>query len=340
MPAPTRKAPTTPRSETASAGVGGPQRVRPGVGAAELQRQREQQGGRQVRQIDAGEVLGEAVDRAPDAVDLAAEVDRAEGHRARLGRLQAASSRSTILAPTLLAAALAAVYLAWAPASQDLAAATFRADLFADHGFAIWNNAWYAGHYLLSYSVLYPPLGALARPAAGRGARRRRGGGAVRAARPPAVRRGGARAVAVVRRRDRDLAAHRPGPVPARGSRSASARCSPPTRDRRCAAALLAALASLASPVAGLFVGARRRRDRARRGARAAGCALVARRRSLPIAALNLAFPTGGVEPFVFSAFVAIPLLAVARALAGPAEYRGAADRGACSTRCWRWRCS
>ncbi len=48
-----------------------------------------------------------------------------------------------MLAPTLLAAALAAVYLVWAPASQDLAAATFRADLFADHGFAIWNNAWY-----------------------------------------------------------------------------------------------------------------------------------------------------------------------------------------------------
>ena len=69
-----------------------------------------------------------------------------------------------MLRPTLLAAALAAVYLIWAPASQDLAAATFRADLFADHGFAIWNNAWYDGHYLLSYSVLYPPLGALLGP--------------------------------------------------------------------------------------------------------------------------------------------------------------------------------
>ena len=54
-----------------------------------------------------------------------------------------------------------------------------------------------------------------------------------------------------------------------------------------------------------------------RRGLRARGSAA-----SLPIAVLNLAFPTGGFEPFVFSAFVAIPLLAVARALAGPAEYR------------------
>src|SRR4051794_24281326 len=65
---------------------------------------------------------------------------------------------------TLLAAAIAGVYLIWGPPSQDLAAATFRADLFADHEFVIWNNAWYSGHYLLSYSVLYPPLGALLGP--------------------------------------------------------------------------------------------------------------------------------------------------------------------------------
>src|SRR3954468_12813892 len=61
---------------------------------------------------------------------------------------------------TLLAAAIAGVYLIWGPPSQDLAAATFRADLFSDHGFVIWNDAWYSGHYLLSYSVIYPPLGA------------------------------------------------------------------------------------------------------------------------------------------------------------------------------------
>ncbi len=60
-----------------------------------------------------------------------------------------------------LAAVLAGLYLVFGPASQDLAAATFRADLFAEHGFALWNNNWYSGHYLLSYSVLYPPLGAL-----------------------------------------------------------------------------------------------------------------------------------------------------------------------------------
>jgi hypothetical protein len=65
---------------------------------------------------------------------------------------------------TLLAAAIAGAYLIWGPPSQDLAAATFRAELFSDHGFVIWNNAWYSGHYLLSYSVTYPPLGALLGP--------------------------------------------------------------------------------------------------------------------------------------------------------------------------------
>jgi hypothetical protein len=40
----------------------------------------------------------------------------------------------------------------------DVAAATYRADLFAAHGFALWNGNWYGGHYTLSYSVLAPPL--------------------------------------------------------------------------------------------------------------------------------------------------------------------------------------
>src|SRR5262245_19348601 len=66
-----------------------------------------------------------------------------------------------VWAATLLAAALAGLYLIVSPASQDLAAGTFRADLFADHGFLLWNDFWYSGHYLLSYSVLFPPLGAL-----------------------------------------------------------------------------------------------------------------------------------------------------------------------------------
>ena len=41
-----------------------------------------------------------------------------------------------------------------------------------------------------------------------------------------------------------------------------------------------------------------------------------------PIAVLNLAFPTGGFEPFVFSAFVAIPLLAGLALWLVPREHR------------------
>src|SRR5436190_24395195 len=64
----------------------------------------------------------------------------------------------------LVAAVCAVAYLLIAPPSPDLAAQTFRADLFASHGFLIWSNAWYSGHYLPGYSVLFPPLGALFGP--------------------------------------------------------------------------------------------------------------------------------------------------------------------------------
>ena len=61
-------------------------------------------------------------------------------------------------APVLLAAGLAAAYVAIAPASADLAAQLYRADVFADRGFAIWDGQWYGGHHLTGYSVLFPPL--------------------------------------------------------------------------------------------------------------------------------------------------------------------------------------
>jgi hypothetical protein len=63
------------------------------------------------------------------------------------------------IAPTALAAALAAAYLAWQPPSLDLAAADYRAWLFGHAGWAVWDNGWYGGHHLPGYSVLFPPLG-------------------------------------------------------------------------------------------------------------------------------------------------------------------------------------
>jgi hypothetical protein len=56
---------------------------------------------------------------------------------------------------------LAAVYLVLAPSSGDLAAATYRGNLFARAGFTLWDNGWYGGHYLPGYSLLAPALGAL-----------------------------------------------------------------------------------------------------------------------------------------------------------------------------------
>src|SRR5919106_3958222 len=56
---------------------------------------------------------------------------------------------------------LAAVYLIWSPPSADLAAQTFRVELFEAHGFEVWSNAWYGGIHLPGYSLLYPPLASL-----------------------------------------------------------------------------------------------------------------------------------------------------------------------------------
>ena len=67
-------------------------------------------------------------------------------------------------AAPLAAAVACSAFALWNPPLRDLAAHTFRAEFFEDHGFAIWNNTWYGGHYLLSYSVLFPPLAALLTP--------------------------------------------------------------------------------------------------------------------------------------------------------------------------------
>jgi hypothetical protein len=61
-----------------------------------------------------------------------------------------------------VAAALAAA-LAWlGPPGSDFAAHVYQSDLLEDHGFAIWNNFWYAGRYsFVTYSLLYYPLAVL-----------------------------------------------------------------------------------------------------------------------------------------------------------------------------------
>jgi len=56
---------------------------------------------------------------------------------------------------------LLALWAAWFPHSPDLAAQVYRVRLFATSGFSLWDNNWYDGHYLLSYSLLSPALGSL-----------------------------------------------------------------------------------------------------------------------------------------------------------------------------------
>ncbi len=77
----------------------------------------------------------------------------------------AACARFTRLPPAwTITAALGVVYLIIAPASPDLAAASYRSDLFSRLGFTLWDNSWYGGHHLLAYSLLAPALGALIGP--------------------------------------------------------------------------------------------------------------------------------------------------------------------------------
>jgi hypothetical protein len=213
------------------------------------------------------------------------------------------------LAPVAVAAVLVVVYLVWQPPSLDLAAAEYRAWLFDHAGFAVWDARWYGGHHLPGYSVLFPPLagwlgprllGALAVVAAAwlfeRIAWGRYGADAWLGAMWFAL---GAAAILYSGR-----IAFALGLVPALAALLAL------QRRRRSLAVALALVTPLASPVAALFLaltgvalwlGARR----------AVGiCVAVAA--LAPVAALAIAFPEGGVEPFVFSAFW--PVIAFAAA--------------------------
>jgi hypothetical protein len=60
-----------------------------------------------------------------------------------------------------VAAVLGTAWLVIAPRTADLAAQIYRVGLFRREGFALWDNAWFGGHHLPGYSVLFPPLGSL-----------------------------------------------------------------------------------------------------------------------------------------------------------------------------------
>lgn len=200
-----------------------------------------------------------------------------------------------------LAAGVAVAWLVAGPRTPDLAAQLFRVQVFADHGFALYDSHWYGGHLLPAYSVLFPPLGALL-----------------------GVRVAGALATAAAIVLFDQLARAHFGVRAWRGTAWFAATAGmnlistrltfalgmavglaallAVQRGRAAPGLLLAAACSFASPLAGLFL-----------AGGAAVWALGARRREpavllggalLPLIALQVAFPEGGTFGFTVAQFV------------------------------------
>jgi hypothetical protein len=239
----------------------------------------------------------------------------------------------------LVALVLAIAYLAWQPRTVDLAAHTFRAELFGAEGFTIWNGQWYGGHHTPGYSILSPliawllgPRLALALAALASAALfppLARGHFGERRARWGALWFGIGTATLLLTSR-----------LPfALGVALGLAALLALQRRRRSLAIVLAALCPLGSPVAGLFLAmaglafalaARGDRTQRREGAAIAAAAFI------PPVFLAWAFPEGGWAPFPLSAYLPIPLFALACVLVLPREERalklGAALYGLGST--------
>jgi hypothetical protein len=66
--------------------------------------------------------------------------------------------RSRLLVPAL-AAGLALLAVLTGAQGVDLAAATYRVELFARSGLTLWDSGWYGGHWTFDYSVLFAPIG-------------------------------------------------------------------------------------------------------------------------------------------------------------------------------------
>jgi hypothetical protein len=226
-----------------------------------------------------------------------------------------ARERLVRLGPTLVAAAFAATYVIIAPASLDLADHLFRAQLFRDEGFGLWNNLWYSGHHIVGYSVLFPAVSALLSPqlagalaATGTAAlfeplaRRHFGPGAWRGA----VLFGAATAIDLYTGR----LAFAFGALPALGAVVAL------DRGSTVLACGLAVLSALCSPVAALFAAlvaagyALGGLLRARRLPAAVPAAAVAVAALAPVGLLAIAFPEGGSEPFGFPTMFPVLVLA------------------------------
>ena len=220
-----------------------------------------------------------------------------------------------------ITAALALVYLILAPSSPDLAAASYRSNLFSQHGFLLWDNSWYGGHHLLAYSLLAPPLGALIGTrllaalsmtlATALFAALLDGLFPARAVRVAAAWFGLGAAIGLLSSRvpfDLGLAIAIAALLAAR-------------RRRPWLALVLALLSAVASPVAGAFLALAFLAWCLAGPARAWPAALTLAALA-PIALLTVVFPEGGSQPFVASAFypALVGVLLIAALI--PAEQR------------------
>ncbi|HEX8074991.1 MAG TPA: hypothetical protein VF545_08415 [Thermoleophilaceae bacterium] len=213
------------------------------------------------------------------------------------------------VAPAILAALVSVAYLIAAPRTVDLAASVYRARLFDHVGFTIWDGQWYGGHYTLGYSLLFPPLAWVLGPLVV---------GALSAVASAALFEPLARAHFGERARLGalwfGLAATTPlisGRIPfGLGVALALGALLAIQRRRTAVAVALAVACSLASPVAGAFLAlcalAHAIGGRSRVALALAAAALT------PPVLLALTFPAGGREPFAKTAFLPIPLAALA----------------------------
>ena len=234
----------------------------------------------------------------------------------------------SILPAVGLATALAALYLAIDPPSADLAAHLYRANLVHRAGLVLWDNGWYAGHSLPSYSLLFPWLGSLigvrllgalsAVAATAAFGRLATGAFGPRAGRLAGLWFAAAMTAAVVS-----------GRLPfVFGTALGTAALLAAVRERVALATALGAATALGSPVAALFVTlvtaawvlARPQGRPAPRAAWTMGAATA----GLAVA-VGVLFPEGGTEPFAASSFwpaLGATLLALAIAKDGPRALR------------------
>jgi hypothetical protein len=222
-------------------------------------------------------------------------------------------------APALIAATIGLVYVVVSPPSGDLAAHMFRARLFSEDPFGIWNNYWYSGHHIVGYSLLFPAAAAALTPqiAAALAAV-----GTAALFEPLAYRRFGTDAwlgaCVFAAATATDLFTGRL--AFAFGALPALAAVLALDRERTWIACGCALLSALCSPVAALFAAIAGAAYMI--GERRPAGALVAVAALAPVGATALLFPEGGTEPFAFSALWPIPLLAAGALAVLPADAR------------------